>query len=60
MQGNTEDVEKEAKRALEIAKENGMFWLSAGCEVHHALPEQNILALVNSAKKFESYGNVRK
>ena len=53
--GTPEDVEVAARKVLDIAKENGMFWLSAGCEVHHALREENILALVNSAKKFGSY-----
>jgi uroporphyrinogen decarboxylase len=57
--GTPEDVERAARAALETGKENGMFWLSAGCEVHHALPEQNIFALINSAKKFGSYEDVR-
>ena len=55
-QGSPEQVERAAKRALEIGMEGGMFWLSAGCEVHHALREENILALVNSAKKYGTYG----
>lgn len=53
--GTPEDVEEAARKALQAGKENGMFWLSAGCEVHHALPERNILALVHSAKKFGKY-----
>ena len=52
-----EGVEIAAKRALDMAMDDGMFWLSAGCEVHHALSEANILALINSAKKYGSYRN---
>jgi uroporphyrinogen decarboxylase len=58
--GTTEDVERAVKKTLDTAMVNGMFWLSAGCEIHHALPEENILALVNSARKFGSYDRMRK
>jgi MtaA/CmuA family methyltransferase len=58
--GTPEEVELAAKNVMDSAKENGMFWLSAGCEVHHTLREENILALVNSARKFGSYDDVRK
>lgn len=58
--GTPEEVEMAAKAVMDGAKENGMFWLSAGCEVHHTLREENIMALVNSAKKFGSYDDVRK
>jgi uroporphyrinogen decarboxylase len=58
--GTPEDVERAAKVVLDTAKGNGMFWLSAGCEVHHALPERNIFALINSAKKYGSYDDVRR
>jgi MtaA/CmuA family methyltransferase len=58
--GTPEEVERAAKTVLDAAMENGMFWLSAGCEVHHALREENILALVGSAKKFGSYDGMRK
>ena len=56
-QGGPEEVEMAAKRALDAAMDDGMFWLSAGCEVHHALREENIMALTNSAKKYGSYRN---
>ncbi len=58
--GSPEEVEEAAKKVLDVAKDNGMFWLSAGCEVHHALPERNILALIDSAKKYGSYQDLSK
>jgi uroporphyrinogen-III decarboxylase len=48
-------VEEATKKAIEIGKPGGMFWLSAGCEVHHALPEENIFALIKTAKKYGVY-----
>ncbi|MCE5297315.1 MAG: uroporphyrinogen decarboxylase family protein [Euryarchaeota archaeon] len=56
--GTPEEVEMEAKAVMDSAKENGMFWLSAGCEVHHALREENIFALVGSAKKYGTYDSM--
>jgi uroporphyrinogen decarboxylase len=53
--GTPEMVEEATKKAIEIGKPGGMFWLSAGCEVHHALPEENIFALIKSAKKYGKY-----
>ena len=53
--GTQEQVEAATKKAIEIGKPDGMFWLSAGCEVHHALPEQNIYAMIKSAKKYGKY-----
>jgi uroporphyrinogen decarboxylase len=53
--GTTSEVERSVRRTLEIGKPGGMFWLSAGCEVHHALGEENIHALVRSAEKYGRY-----
>ncbi|MFA5311801.1 MAG: uroporphyrinogen decarboxylase family protein [Methanomassiliicoccales archaeon] len=53
--GTPQMVEEATKKAVEIGKVGGKFWLSAGCEVHHALPEENIFALVKSAKKYGTY-----
>ncbi|MFA5311813.1 MAG: uroporphyrinogen decarboxylase family protein [Methanomassiliicoccales archaeon] len=53
--GTPQMVEEATRKAIEIGKPGGMFWLSAGCEVHHALPEENIFALVKSAKKYGAY-----
>jgi len=53
--GTPQQVEEATKKAIEIGKPGGMFWLSAGCEVHHALPEKNIYALIQSAKKYGKY-----
>lgn len=53
--GTPEMVDQAAKKAIEIGKPGGMYWLSAGCEVHHALPEENIFALVKAAKKYGVY-----
>mgnify|MGYP005834206859 CR=1 FL=1 len=53
--GTPEDVDAAAKRCIEIGKPGSGYWLSAGCEVHHALPEENIFALVRAAKKYGTY-----
>ena len=53
--GTLEQVDAAAKKAIEIGKPGNAFWLSAGCEVHHALPEENIFALVKAAKKYGQY-----
>jgi uroporphyrinogen decarboxylase len=53
--GTPQMVEEATKKAIEIGKPGGMFWLSAGCEVHHALPEENIFALIKTAKKYGVY-----
>ncbi|MDD1769669.1 MAG: uroporphyrinogen decarboxylase family protein [Methanomassiliicoccales archaeon] len=53
--GTAEEVERETKRIMDIGKPGGMFWFSAGCEVHHALPERNIFAMIRAAKKYGAY-----
>ncbi len=53
--GTADEVDREAKRIMDIGKPGGMFWFSAGCEVHHALPERNILAMIKAAKKYGNY-----
>jgi len=53
--GTVEDVEKATKEAIDIGKPGSGFILSAGCEVHHALPEENIYALINTGKKYGNY-----
>jgi len=53
--GTPQQVDAEVKRIMDIAKPGGGFWFSAGCEVHHAIPEENILALIKSAKKHGAY-----
>lgn len=53
--GTPEMVDAAAKKAIEIGKPGSGYWLSAGCEVHHALPEENIFALVKAAQKYGKY-----
>lgn len=53
--GTVEEVEASARQVLGVGKPGGRFWLSAGCEVHHALAEENVTALVRSAEKYGRY-----
>ena len=46
--GTPMDVQEAAFKAISAAGDDGRFWLSAGCEVHHTVPEGNILALTSS------------
>ncbi|MEM2960900.1 MAG: uroporphyrinogen decarboxylase family protein [Candidatus Bathyarchaeia archaeon] len=55
MKGKPEDVDREAKKCIEIGKPGSGFALSAGCEVHHSIPEENILALIKAAEKYGRY-----
>ncbi len=55
LDGSPADVMEAARRCIEIGKPGSGFLLSAGCEVHHMVPEANILALVEAAKKYGKY-----
>jgi uroporphyrinogen decarboxylase len=55
MRGKPEDVDMAAKECLEVGKVGSGFWLSAGCEVHHSLPEENIMTIVKAAEKYGRY-----
>ncbi len=55
MDGTPEDVLREAKKCIEIGMPGGSFWLTAGCEVHHACKPENIKALVQAAKEYGVY-----
>jgi len=55
MKGKPEDVDRAAKMCIEIGKAGGGYMLGAGCEVHHSLPEENILALIKAAEKYGRY-----
>lgn len=50
--GTPRQVEEASLHAIETAGADGRFWLSAGCEVHHAVPEENILALTGAPRKY--------
>ncbi len=53
--GTPEQVKEQTRKTLEVGKPGGKFWLSAGCEVHHALPEENIFAMIKAAKQYGAY-----
>jgi MtaA/CmuA family methyltransferase len=55
MDGTPEDVFRDAKKSLEIGMPGSGFWLTAGCEVHHACKPENIKALVQAAKEYGVY-----
>jgi uroporphyrinogen decarboxylase len=53
LKGKPEDVERESKECLEKAKDNpGGFILSSGCEIPINTPPENILAMINAARKY--------
>jgi uroporphyrinogen decarboxylase len=53
--GTPDDVLEAAKKCIEIGKPGSGFLLSAGCEVHHAVREENIYALVKACKLYGKY-----
>lgn len=55
LDGSPNDVMEEARKCLEIGMPGSGFLLSAGCEVHHNVPEENILALIEAAKMYGHY-----
>jgi len=55
MFGSPDDVMAAAKKCLDIGMPGGGFLLSAGCEIHHGVPPENIKALVRAAAKYGVY-----
>ena len=55
MDGTPEDVVREVRKCLEIGMPGYGYWLSAGCEVHHACKPENIKAMVQAVKDFGVY-----
>jgi len=53
--GTPKDVENEARDAIEQAAINGGFILSGGCELSAITPPENIIAAVETAKKYGRY-----
>jgi uroporphyrinogen decarboxylase len=53
--GSPKDVEEEAKDAIKTAAVEGGFILAPGCEVAPQTPQENILAMINAAKKYGGY-----
>lgn len=49
--GTPAQVEQAALQAMAAAGKNGRFWLSGGCEIHHGIPEENIMALATASRK---------
>jgi len=52
LDGTPEEVMEAARKCIEIGREGGGFILSAGCEVHHMVPEENLLALTAAARRY--------
>lgn len=55
MHDNQENVAKEAKESIEIAKEGGGFILSPGCEIAPETPLANMKTVVEIAEKYGKY-----
>lgn len=49
--GTPAQVEEAGLQAISIAGHGGRFWLSGGCEIHHGIPEENIMALASASRK---------
>lgn len=55
LKGTPEDVEREAKWCIDVAAEGGGFVLATGDQVPRDTPEENILALIETAKRYGKY-----
>jgi len=55
LMGSPEDVEKEAKDAMEQAAEGGGFILFSGCDLPISTPLENLQAMSKSAKQYGKY-----
>lgn len=53
--GSRDEVLSAAKQCLEIAKGGSGYLLSAGCEVHHGIPIENVTALKEAAERWGRY-----
>jgi MtaA/CmuA family methyltransferase len=53
--GTRDDVLQAAKKCLEIGMPGSGFLLSAGCEVHHGIPIENVSALREAADRWGRY-----
>ena len=53
--GTPDDVRKAARQAIDDAKENGRFILSTGDQCGRDTPEENIFAMVETARTYGKY-----
>lgn len=53
--GTPELVEKKAIEAIEMFAEQGWYIIGPGCDMPYETPEENILALVETTKKYGNY-----
>lgn len=53
--GTPEEVIKDVRERLKIGMPGGKFWLSAGCEVHHLVPPENLRAMIRAARIYGTY-----
>lgn len=55
LRGTPAEVEAEARACIEAAAAGGGFWLSTGDQVGRDTPEENILAMIEAARKYGRY-----
>jgi MtaA/CmuA family methyltransferase len=55
MFGTPEEVTAAAKKCIDIGMPGSGYWLTAGCEIHHDVPPENIKALVKAAARYGVY-----
>lgn len=59
LSGSASDVEAEAKSAIEVGKaDRSGFTLAPGSELSYDMPEENVAAMVEAAKKYGEYPEV--
>jgi uroporphyrinogen-III decarboxylase len=53
--GKVEEVREAAKRCLEAAMEGGGFWLATGDQTPANAPEENLIAVIETAREYGKY-----
>lgn len=53
--GTTEEVKAACREAIRVAAPGGGYFLGGTTELHHAIPAENIVAMVDSAEEFGRY-----
>jgi len=53
--GTPDDVEQKVKLVIEKAGHGGGLILGSGCDVPYGTPKENLMALVNAARKYGKY-----
>lgn len=55
LMGSKEEVLEKSREVLENAKQGGGLILSSGCDLSPDTPGENLLAMVQAAKKYGTY-----